>query len=291
MGAFAKGRSFVILNRMSEKLPEAEKLLNDLKSISQQEFEQRFGQLLKTNPSYNSESGGSKDNKTEKTTIPRDKKIELSKQNVKKFTPRVEEIIKGYSEIEPQVTNLLKNLSTKYKGNMELLEFRMKTKESMLNKIERDFVEKTKDFKEFPGKFKTEPTRESVLEEIRDVLRYTSKATTENLTNHILGMVKELEAQGFKRISCKNNFLPRFEGERQEVKNVNMKFQDKSGKVFELQYHSDKTFPLINDAHKLYEIKRLINDVNAPEYKNATNQLVSIFESVPTPPNAEQICK
>ena len=118
MGAFAKGRSFVILNRMSEKLPEAEKLLNDLKNISQQEFEQRFGQLLKTNPSYDSEPGGSKDNKTEKTTVPREKRIELSKQDVKKFTPRVEEIIKGYSEIEPTVTNLLKNLSTKYKGNM-----------------------------------------------------------------------------------------------------------------------------------------------------------------------------
>lgn len=44
--AFAKGRAFVILNRMAEQNPEAKKLLNNLNSISQEDFDAQFGKLL-----------------------------------------------------------------------------------------------------------------------------------------------------------------------------------------------------------------------------------------------------
>jgi hypothetical protein len=46
MAAFAKGKSYVILVNMANKNPEAKKLLNDLKNISQEEFDSRFSQLL-----------------------------------------------------------------------------------------------------------------------------------------------------------------------------------------------------------------------------------------------------
>lgn len=54
--AFAVGKAYPILLRMSEKVPEAKKLLDDLANISQEDYSQRFGALLKQNPSYDSES-------------------------------------------------------------------------------------------------------------------------------------------------------------------------------------------------------------------------------------------
>jgi hypothetical protein len=54
--AFAKGKAFVILNRMAESNSEASKLLGDLKTIEQSQFEQRFGALLKSNPEFSEES-------------------------------------------------------------------------------------------------------------------------------------------------------------------------------------------------------------------------------------------
>jgi hypothetical protein len=46
MGAFAKGKSYVILVSMAESNPEAKKLLSDLNNISQEEFDKRFGELI-----------------------------------------------------------------------------------------------------------------------------------------------------------------------------------------------------------------------------------------------------
>jgi hypothetical protein len=54
--AFAKGKAFVILNRMAEKNQEASKLLNDLKQLEQGDFESRFGALLKSNPEFSEQS-------------------------------------------------------------------------------------------------------------------------------------------------------------------------------------------------------------------------------------------
>jgi len=54
--AFAKGKAFVILNRMAEKNQEASKLLNDLKQLEQSDFESRFGALLKSNPEFSEQS-------------------------------------------------------------------------------------------------------------------------------------------------------------------------------------------------------------------------------------------
>jgi hypothetical protein len=54
--AFAVGKAYPILLRMSEKVPEAKKLLDDLANISQEDYSQRFGARLKQNPSYDSES-------------------------------------------------------------------------------------------------------------------------------------------------------------------------------------------------------------------------------------------
>jgi hypothetical protein len=53
--AYAKGRAYPILIQMSQKLPEAKQLYDSLTRISQKEFESRFGQLLKSNPSYDTE--------------------------------------------------------------------------------------------------------------------------------------------------------------------------------------------------------------------------------------------
>ena len=49
--AFAVGKQFVILLNMSKTNPEAQKLLDDLDNISQEDFNQRFGKLLGNNKS------------------------------------------------------------------------------------------------------------------------------------------------------------------------------------------------------------------------------------------------
>jgi predicted nucleic acid-binding protein len=54
--AYAKGKAYPILIQMSQKLPEAKKLFDDLGKISQQDFESRFGALLKSNPKYDKSS-------------------------------------------------------------------------------------------------------------------------------------------------------------------------------------------------------------------------------------------
>jgi hypothetical protein len=53
--AFAAGRSFVILQSMAQNNPEAQKLLDDLNNISQEDFEKRFGELLGNNKSADKE--------------------------------------------------------------------------------------------------------------------------------------------------------------------------------------------------------------------------------------------
>ena len=53
--AFAVGKQFVILLNMSKTNPEAQKLLDDLDNISQEDFNQRFGKLLGNNKSADKE--------------------------------------------------------------------------------------------------------------------------------------------------------------------------------------------------------------------------------------------
>jgi len=53
--AFAVGKQFVILLNMSKTNPEAQKLLDDLDNISQEDFNQRFGKLLGNSKSEDKE--------------------------------------------------------------------------------------------------------------------------------------------------------------------------------------------------------------------------------------------
>ena len=145
-------------------------------------------------------------------------------------------MIEEARQFEPRVTNLLRGEAASHNGEMPGLEHRLKTLDSLLDKMTR---------KGLDPRSLTEPFRK-----IKDVLRYTLAFPEPDWANTVQGALWAIQGRGFAIIEEENTWAP---GDSYSGLQYNLQAPG-SDLVFELQFHTTASFTLKQQVlHKMYE--------------------------------------
>ena len=181
--------------------------------------------------------------------------------------------LKHINKIEPNITNFLKDVSNSENSELFGLDYRIKTKESLIRKIISDSKEKG-------------ITAKETTNQINDILRYTMINGNESFTYKYFRIVEKMKEKGYNVIRVKNTFV-----DGVTYKGINTLVQSKSGDIFELQFHTPESIKVKeNELHKLYEKQRLLNkDKDKKKWDSLTEEMIQISNTIPIPKNVERI--
>lgn len=182
-------------------------------------------------------------------------------------------LLSKFEKVEPRVTSALQEIAGKTGGELAGLEYRLKSKESLVRKIAADAKEKLVSY-------------EVAGYEIKDVLRYTIVHNEGNFTQSYFTVVEELRSMGYNSFRVKNTFQ-----DGQVYKGINTIMSDKKGNLFELQYHTPKSIEIKEGGlHELYEKQRVLDKAkDASEWERLKQEMIAISDTIPIPPDVERI--
>ncbi len=163
-----------------------------------------------------------------------------------------DDLIKMANEAEAWVTPTLIYLAKLQEGKMIGLEFRLKSRESTIRKIETKMVEKN-----------FEKPRDVA---IRDALRYTMQFDDQPYGHHnqsLAYVLATMEGLGHTVLAVKNYWPP-----GDDYSGVNTILRAPNGLAWELQFHTPGSFELKMSSHEIYE------QVREPGVSTETRQLL-----------------
>ncbi len=173
-------------------------------------------------------------------------------------------IEKWYNKIvkeEPPITKDIQAAVVNSGGKMEGLEFRIKTKDSYLRKVNTDYE----------AAVLNDPsiTKEYIASKINDAIRYTAVANEDSLYDVYKQVMNRLKEKQYSVVKLKNTWDDTFN----PYKGVNIVLQSPKGQNFELQFHTPASFDMKqNQMHRLYEEFRL--STTSDERKEKLRQLM-----------------
>lgn len=181
--------------------------------------------------------------------------------------------LKHINKIEPEITKFLKDVSNSENSELFGLDYRIKTKESLIRKIISDSKEKAIPIKE-------------TTNQINDILRYTMINDDESFTYKYFKIIEKMKEKGYNIIRVKNTFV-----DGVTYKGINTLVQTKSGDIFELQFHTPESIKVKeDDLHKIYEKQRLLDkDKDKKKWDSLTEEMIKISNTIPIPKNVERI--
>lgn len=169
---------------------------------------------------------------------------------------------------EPLISSAVKQIAQN--NNMDIMgfQYRLKTKESFLGKIRRNYRKDKNNF------------------EINDIVRYTLGANNDDLTNKILKCIDEFDNMGYNTVVVKNFWLD----DSNPYNGINTIVKAPNGQKFEIQYHTEKSFDLKNGKmHELYEKQRVISDEFSEEYIKLTDEMFKLADELEVPKGIEKV--
>ena len=172
-----------------------------------------------------------------------------------------ERILGVAQDTEPGLTSLFSELSQQNQAEMVDLEFRLKTRERLYEKV-RD---KVADEKINPG---------DVV--ISDANRYTMVVSGDRYGATVRNVVNELGDQGYQ-LRVKNYWQP-----NAEYKGVNIAGLTPEKTRFELQFHTPQSHEVKQQGHALYEIQRSASSSPAQK-ESAGREMVRLWDQVTAP--------
>lgn len=187
---------------------------------------------------------GNEDESLDQTLDNSTKLLELSKnkvynQNMETSQSIAQNMLDEIAKTEPQITETLKSIAKASNGHLEGLDFRLKSKDSLIRKIETDALLEDISIQE-------------AAKQIKDVLRYTTILEPDDFGKNYDEMKTKLIKSGFEIKKVKNTW-----SDSGPYKGVNT-ILEKDGIAFEMQYHTQESFELKNGKlHELYEERRL----------------------------------
>lgn len=176
--------------------------------------------------------------------------------------------IKKDNEITPHMVSISKILGLEMAG----LDFRVKSSDSIERKIQK--------WSEKDG-----ISPDAVAKMTYDNLRYTilvddSKTFTEQVKSYI----DRMRSKGFELTEGRKFF-----NENGVYRGYNTRFTDKSGYMFEVQFHTRQSYDIKqNVIHALYEQFRLIIG-NTPEKSSLYQAMANAWKDFVTPDNWDQL--
>ena len=175
---------------------------------------------------------------------------------------------------EPEITAHLNEIAKKAETELVGQEYRLKTKDSYLRKVNSD-SNNSLDAKIIGH----------TITNTNDVIRYTYQTSGDKLTDSYFRIQSELESKGYSIHKLKNTW----EDKRNPYKGINAIFTSPAGQRFEVQFHTPQSFDLKNGPlHKLYEEYRL--DSTSPARRvELTKEMFRMSADLEKPRNIDKI--
>lgn len=175
---------------------------------------------------------------------------------------------------EPTITLDLKEISNNTGTELVGLDFRLKSKESYLRKVNTD------------SKKSLDPEIiKDTIENTNDIIRYTYQSSYKDLTSKYFEINEALKDKGYSQIKLKNYWNDKTSA----YKGVNCNYINQNGQKFEVQFHTAESFELKNnELHKFYEEFRL--DITPDERRiELTNEMFKLSSKLKRPIEIESI--
>lgn len=190
------------------------------------------------------------------------------------------DIEKWYNKIvkaEPQITQTVQTAVAASGGKMEGLEYRIKTKDSYLRKLETDFQSVKQDDPSI--------TKLRIAATIHDAIRYTAIADERSLYKLYGQVLEKLQDDDYQVLKVKNTWLEKLN----PYKGINVIFRSPQGQSFELQFHTSTSYDLKqNQMHRYYEEFRLPT-TPAKRREELRLKMLELSERLSVPDDIEQI--
>lgn len=179
--------------------------------------------------------------------------------------------LEAVKKVEKDATPDLQEVAERLPGGHLLgLDYRFKSEKSLTRKIADKSITKGIE----PDDVK-----------ITDSLRYTFAFDHDTMAESTQAAMDSLVAKGYTLIESENFWSP-----GDAYNGINTLFQHQDGTIFEVQFHTDKSFQVKDkDIHKFYEEFRL-PATNGKRRKELFDIMTKISDSQPTPPGIEKIC-
>lgn len=208
--------------------------------------------------------------------------VDFSKEGVKeKFIaetyPRVKKILsKAYME-EPEITNDLKSIKgIKFHG----LDFRRKSKDSAVGKINRERIENPD---------KQNVTDRTIMSKMYDLVRYTQVVDVDKFVEQTQKTIDTLKSKGYKVVQLKNFWLPEVNKGTNPYRGINMKWKNPKGQQFEFQFNTENNIKVKDEMHDIYEKVRELQD--GEEKTALNNKSLELTKKFDNPKGIEKLHK
>jgi hypothetical protein len=207
--------------------------------------------------------------------------IRATEETFKQVKPIVDKKYEEIEKLEETSTLEISSSVEKYNGSMLGLDFRLKTKESAIDKIERDFVDYNEQRKNDPSL--PEKTREQIANELSDLVRYTGVFEDNDFVERVEKTFVDIINKGYEYVKSKQRYF-----DNSEAKDINMKFK-KNGVYVEVQFHTPTSFDIkMNKLHRVYELQRKVPK-SEPLYKEMGIINKRISSRVANPKGVEKL--
>lgn len=176
---------------------------------------------------------------------------------------------------EPAITADLKEIERKTDTSLVGLDYRLKTKESYLRKVNFDSNSST-----------DEKVIRETIENTNDIIRYTFQALHNNLTEKYFEINYYLTEKGYKQIKLKNTWLVK----ANPYKGINCNYVAPTEQKFEIQFHTPESFELKNgELHHLYEKWRVISNKASKEAIELSKKMEELSSKLKVPKDIEKV--
>ena len=169
-------------------------------------------------------------------------------------------------EKEPQITAKVQEITSKAGGELEGLDYRLKTPTSTYEKMY--------------GRATSKP-----ITEMNDLIRYTEIFEPDQLAEGTNLSLQEFEANGYSVARVKNTW-----GDTSNPYNgINATILSPEGQAFEVQFHTLESFNLKNgQLHSLYEQCRVLSPSD-PMVAQLNDEMFALSESLQKPLNINEV--
>jgi len=191
----------------------------------------------------------------------------------KKEMETIEKLYEKIIENEPKVTKEIIEISEKTKTNLKGLEYRIKTKESLFRKIEKEYLEE-----------KGMVDKTTIFNNTKDVLRYTFILPEESFLDDYKKINELVSSKDYKVIKVGNTWE-----DGAVYKGINTAVEKGDLKI-EIQYHTLESFELKNGVlHSLYEEYRDVR-TEEPRKEELKEKMIDLSSKIKNPEGVEKIC-
>lgn len=209
------------------------------------------------------------------TTVPyeyADNESDTVSETSKEESEEIENLYKDLVKQEPLITNDIKRIIGNSDGHLEGLEFRLKSKESLFRKIEKDYIDS-----------EGELSRIEIFKKMNDVIRYTTILDFDNFTEDYNRIKDLILKENYNIIKIGNTWK-----DGNVYKGINTVIEKNNIKI-EMQYHTRESFKLKNGIlHKLYEEYRDIN-TSEKRKKELQKQMKKLSLDIKNPKGVDKI--